>query len=496
MVHLVEPKRRISLDDYEAVAHLNGVVRELRRDAGRLTPGLKGRRVWMLNSTEQGGGVAEMMPTLIGLLRELGADARWLVMDAPEPAFFQLTKRLHNLIHGEGEPRLDPGDRDLYDRVSQETADAVAPHLAPGDLLLVHDPQPMGAGAVLRGRLDIAAIWRCHIGLDRDTPQTEAAWAFLGPAASAYDAAVFTAPEYIPRCLAGRATIIYPGLDPLSHKNRDLPIHKLVGVLANAALIAPADPMLTRPFGEPARRLRDDGGWTPASEGDDIGLLYRPIATQVSRWDRLKGFLPLMQGFAAMKQAPPDPALSARQQRTLSHARLVLAGPDPSGIQDDPEGRQVLAELASAYVALPPETRADVAVLALPMASRKQNALMVNALQRCSDIVVQNSLQEGFGLTATEAMWKRIAVMGTPAAGLRQQIRDGVDGLLVRDPQDPEEISRTLAGLFVDPHRRDLLARAAQQRVYDEFLVFNQVRRWLEALANAVRSRWREGVPR
>jgi trehalose synthase len=489
MAQLVEPRRHISLDDYEAVAHLNGAVRDLRREAHRLLPALQGRRVWMVNSTRRGGGVAELMPPLLSLMRELGVDANWLVMETDAAEFFQLTKRLHNLIHGQGDPHLGPADRELYDQVSGDTANAIAGRIAPGDVLVVHDPQPMGAGAILRQTHDVAAIWRCHIGLDRDTPQTRAAWAFLGACASAYDAAVFTAPEYIPGCLAGRATIIHPGLDPLSHKNRDLPIHKLVGILVDGALVPPHGPVLTPPFPEPARRLQDDGGWAPVAGGKDLGLLFRPIVAQVSRWDRLKGFLPLMQGFAALKRKPRD-GLDERERRTLELARLVLAGPDPAAIADDPEGRAVLAELCGEYRRFPAELREAIAIVSLPMSSRKHNALLVNALQRCSDIVAQNSLQEGFGLTATEAMWKQVAVMGTRAAGLRQQIRHGLDGCLVDDPEDPDEIAETLVNLLCDQRRRDALARSGQQRVHDQFLVFTQVRRWLEVLADVVRARW------
>lgn len=489
MAQLVEPRRHISLDDYEGVAHLNGAVRELRNEARRLLPALEGRRVWMVNSTQRGGGVAELLPPLLSLMRELGIDANWLVMETGTPEFFQLTKRLHNLIHGQGDVQLRPEDRELYDRVSRDTAEAISSRIAPQDILVAHDPQPMGAGAILRQTHDIAAIWRCHIGLDRDTPQTRTAWAFLGGCASAYDAAVFTAPEYIPSCLAGRATIIHPGIDPLSHKNRDLPIHKLVGILASGGLVAPFGPVLTPAFPEPARRLQDGGDWAPANEAEDLGLLFRPIVTQVSRWDRLKGFLPLMQGFAALKQRPRD-GLEERDRRTLELARLVLAGPDPAAIADDPEGREVLAELCGEYRRLPAELREAIAIVSLPMSSRKHNALLVNALQRCSDIVAQNSLQEGFGLTATEAMWKRVAVMGTRAAGLRQQIRHGLDGCLVKNPEDPDEIAETLADLLCDQRRRESLARSGQQRVHDQFLVFTQVRRWLEVLVDVVRARW------
>jgi trehalose synthase len=120
------------------------------------------------------------------------------------------------------------------------------------------------------------------------------------------------------------------------------------------------------------------------------------------------------------------------------------------------------------------------------MDSRKDNALMVNALQRCTTVIVQNSVREGFGLTATEGMWKRVPVIGTQACGLRQQIRSGVDGALIGDPNDPEELAETLDRLLRDPVKRDLMARSAQRRVHDEFLIFTQLRRWLRLLVECV----------
>jgi trehalose synthase len=494
MVHVVEPRHPVSLADYESVAPLSATVRNLRQEAESRLPGLNGRRVVMVNSTSHGGGVAELLPPLLALMRELGVDAQWLVMETHDPAFFRLTKRLHNLIHGMGDPALGHAEHDLYERVSAENAQKIEKFLSPGDVLVVHDPQPMGAGAKLRERLDIAAIWRCHIGLDRETPETRAAWDFLQGYAEAYDHAVFTAPEYIPTCFAGRASIIHPAIDPLSYKNRNLSVHELVGTLANAALIKPWGPVITPPFAEPAERLQPDGSWAPATEPEDFGLLFRPIVTQISRWDRLKGFIPLMEGFVALKQeleARTD--LSNEHRHKLQLVRLVLAGPDPTSIDDDPEGKEVLAELCAAYGTMPPQIQSDVAIVSLPMASKKNNALIVNALQRCSDVVVQNSLQEGFGLTVTEPMWKGTALMGSSAVGIRQQIRPGLDGLLVKDSEDVSEIANTLDTLLRDRSKRVALGRSAQQRVYDQFLVFTQVQHWLELLTNTISARWPAG---
>lgn len=491
MVQVVEPRHPVALADYESVAELSATVRGLRQEAKSRLAGFNDRRVIMVNSTAQGGGVAEMLPALLAIMRELGLDAHWLVMETEDHDFFRLTKTLHNLIHGAGDPNLGAADRHVYDRVSAENAAAMESFLKPGDILVIHDPQPMGTGALLREKMDVAAIWRCHIGLDKETPETRAAWDFLDPYLKPYDHAVFTAPEYIPSSLAGRATIIHPAIDPLSHKNRHLNVHDVVGVLANAALIKPWGPVITPSFAEPAKRLQVDGSWAPATEPEDFGLLFRPIVTQVSRWDRLKGFVPLMEGFVALKHdLEARPNLEELHRRALQLVRLVLAGPEPASVDDDPEGKDVLAELSAAYAALPTHLQADIAMISLPMSSKKNNALIVNALQCCSDVVAQNSIQEGFGLTVTEPMWKRAALMGSCAVGIRQQIRPGLDGLLVKNPEDPHDIAQTLDVLLSDKAKRDAMGRSARQRVHDNFLVFTQVQLWIELLTNTVAARW------
>lgn len=483
MIRTIDIGRSPTLEQYAGVAQLYHSVQELRAEAARLVPRLEGRTIWMISSTSRGGGVAEMLPTMISLLRELGVAMEWVVMESERAEFFAFTKRLHNLIHGEGDPRIAPEERRLYDEVSRENADSLRPLLRSDDVLLVHDPQPLGMGAILKEELGIPAIWRCHIGLDEQTAATRAAWDFLESYGSGYDHSVFSAPEYIPPYLAGRASIIHPAVDPLGHKNRSLSLQKLVGILVDSSLLTSFGPVLTPPFPEPAQRLQTDGTFARAIVPADLGLLFRPIVTQVSRWDRLKGFLPLLHGFCELKRRlRSDPPHEARHRRSMEIARLVLAGPDPKSIQDDPEAGEVLDELRGTYLELEPELQADIALITLPMKSRKHNALMVNALQRSSTIVVQNSLREGFGLTATEAMWKEVAVVGTHACGLRQQIRDGLDGRLVSDPEDPNELADALSELLADPGARESMAQQAQRRVHDEFLIFVQLRRWLEVL--------------
>lgn len=486
MIESVGVEDTLGLDDYAEVVHLAPAVHALREEAARLVPRLRGRKVWMVNSTAKGGGVAEMLPRLVGMLRELGLDIEWVVMGTDETRFFELTKRIHNLIHGSGDPRFDEEDQQLYAAVSSGNAQEMKRRLRAEDVLVVHDPQPLGMGAQLQRELGLPFFFRCHIGLDHESPGTRAAWSFLRPYAERCDYAIFSAPEYIPSFLAGKAGLIAPAIDPLGYKNRELSPHKLAGILKSAGLARSRHPVVPERFAELAMRLRPDGVFAPLEEETDIGIPFRPIVTQISRWDRLKGFAPLLEAFVRMKRGIGEHDVSDRQRRRLGTVRLVLAGPEPAAVSDDPEALSVLAELADAYRRLPHWIQEDVALLSLPMGSREQNALMVNALQRCSSVVVQNSLQEGFGLTVTEAMWKQRGVLGSRACGVRQQIRDGMDGWLIPDSEDPAGIAALLEAMLDDLPGRTRLGQTAQRRVHDEFLVFTQARRWLETLAEHV----------
>ena len=470
-----------ALSDYAAVAHLAPAVRELEAEAAGVLPRLAGRTIWMVSSTARGGGVAELIPPMVALLRDLGVRAEWVVIGSDDPDFFVVTKHIHNLVHGVGPSRLDESARTLFERVNRANADALRAKLHPGDVLVVHDPQPLPIAGMLRADMPLAAVWRCHIGLDADTPATRAAWEFMAPYLEGYDHAVFSAPEYIPQRLAGRATVIAPGIDPLSCKNMELSLRHTVEVLCNSGLALPPGPIVHPPFVPQARRMLPDGTFAPASSMEDIGLLTRPIVSQISRWDRLKGWLPLLQAFAALKQSIFEGGAGTDRlhHRRLDLVRLVLAGPDPDVIQDDPEGREVLAELGAAYAALHPAVQDDIALVALPMESRDANALMVNALHRASTLVVQNSLREGFGLTIAEAMWKRVPVLSNSrACGPRQQIRDGLDGRLIADPEDVDELRRALDAVLADSEGRHRWGGTAQRRVHELFLGIGQLRRW------------------
>ena len=487
MAFEVDIGRTATLAEYDAFAHLTGAVAGLRDAAAPLVPAFSTRTVWMVSSTAQGGGVAEMMPGLVALMRGLGIDTRWVVIESDAPEFFPFTKRLHNLIHGEAQPLPTATERAMYEAVNAHNAAELAGRVRHDDLLVVHDPQPLPLLALLRLQSGVRTLWRCHIGLDEDTPASRAAWDFLHPYTEAADRVVFSAPEYVPAYLTDRAAIVFPGIDPLNPKNRDLSVHRLTRIMLNAGLLhRDLGPLLSPRWEHVAGRLRPDGGFAAADDDGDIGLLTRPIITQISRWDRLKGFAPLLEAFARFKEraARPDyAAADALCRRRAELVRLVLAGPDPASIPDDPEALAVLEQIRARYLELPERVRQDVAVLTLPMADLEQNALMVNALQRVSSVVVQNSLREGFGLTIAEAMWKQVPVLSNRrACGPRQQVRDGVDGRMAGNPEDPEELCALIDEMLCAPTDREVWGRNAQRRAHDEFLVFTQVRRIVQTL--------------
>ncbi len=199
-----------------------------------------------------------------------------------------------------------------------------------------------------------------------------------------------------------------------------------------------------------------------------------------------------MKAFEKLKfriARPPsgDASRAPIHRRRIKLARLLLAGPDPTSVADDPEGREVLDQLADAYLRLDPAIQDDVALITLPLQVREENALMVNALQRASTIVVQNSLREGFGLTVTEAMWKRIPILSNSrACGPRHQVRDMIDGRMIEDPENIDELAEAMDMMLLDPHRRELWGGSGQRRVHEHFLVFSQLASWVRLLNSLV----------
>jgi len=487
MIEVIEVPTGPSLDDYATSMYLTDAVAELRAATEPIEPLFDGRTIWLVNSTARGGGVAEMLPRQMGILDELGIRARWAVIGTDRSELFHLTKRLHNLLHGVGEPHISDADRMLYDEVSRELREEFEPMVGPEDVLLIHDPQPAGMGALVKESLGIPAVWRCHIGLDDDVPATRVGWSLLEPYVDRYDRAIFSAEEYIPPFLSDRSDLVRPALDPFSDKNQHLTPRQIVGVLSRAGLMNPPRPLLDPPFSRQVERLQPDGNFKPATTPEDLRIIHRPMVMQISRWDRLKGWSHLVEGFELLKGELCEAADPGRR-RVIEQTGLLLVGPEPAAVRDDPEAVEVLEELCAQYRGLPEHVQRDVALLSLPMADQEENALIVNALQSSVTVVVQNSVREGFGLTATEPMWKGTPVLVSNACGLRQQIRPGKDGDMIMDPEDPVGIARALERSVCEPERSAAMARNAQRRVREEFLVFTQVAQELQVLAQALRT--------
>jgi trehalose synthase len=427
---------------------------------------MAGRVVWNVNSTARGGGVAEMMGPLVGCARGAGADARWLVI-AGNPDFFRITKRIHNLLHedpGDGGD-LGEAERRVYEGVLAANAVELEALVRRGDVVVLHDPQTAGLAPAL-GQAGALVVWRCHVGRDDPdgSPLQERAWAFLAPYLSSAHATVFSRREYVPRCCdAGRARVIRPAIDPFSPKNQEMSDATVRAILVHAGLVeGPADHG-DRGF------LRDDGSPGRVDRSADIVRMGRaprwdtPLVAQVSRWDRLKDHVGVLRGFARLEPG------------AAGHPQLVLAGPIVGGVADDPDGAAVLGELIRAWRALPHERRRHVQIAALPMADPHENAAIVNALQRHATVVVQKSLEEGFGLTVTEAMWKGRPVVASAVGGIVDQIDDGREGLLLADPADLDGLAGALRRLLGHPGLSRRLGEAGRERVRRDFLGLRQL---------------------
>jgi trehalose synthase len=428
---------------------------------------MQGRTLWNINSTAEGGGVAELLRSCLGYLRHGGIDVRWLVVGGDD-AFFRVTKRIHNRLHGDlGDGgRLGPAERRHYDEITTRNLAEVRARVRPEDVVVVHDPQPLGLIRHLSTR-GIRVIWTCHVGVDTPNDIVRSAWDFLRDDALAASVCTFTRRPYVWDGLHdGRVVLIPPCIDPLSAKNLDLTPDVAAAIVDAAGLIegaSDAQPTFVRSNGVEATIVHNAQVTEDAPVPADA-----PIVAQVSRWDALKDPAGVMRGFVDH----PD----------LGEAHLVLAGPTPSSVADDPEARSVLGDVIEHRRGLRRADRERVHVANLPTDDVEENAIIVNALQRRADVVVQKSLAEGFGLTVTEAMWKERPIVAGGVGGIQDQIENGVSGVLI-DPRDTEAFGDAVHALLDDPDRRRRLGVAAKGRVRDRYLPLEYLGAYLDVVA-------------
>jgi trehalose synthase len=393
-----------TLESYEPIVGRQ-VIDELRFLAQRLA----GRSVLHVNSTAVGGGVAEILNRLVPLMSELGIAARWEVIRGGD-AFFQVTKKFHNALHGQ------PASLSLQDyRAYLETNTQNLKTLSlDADVLFIHDPQP---AALIKARPQKGRwwVWRCHI--DVSSPHA-GVWGFLKKLVELYDATIFSAPQFAQR-LATRQFLIAPSIDPLSEKNRELSEETIRQVM---------------------RKL-------------DVPLDL-PLVTQISRFDRLKDPVGVIEAFRLVRKTTP--------------CRLLLAGGNAS---DDPEGAQVLQEVRDRA-----QGDDDILILELPPNSPTE----INAIQRASTVIVQKSIREGFGLTVSEALWKGKPVVASAVGGIPLQIAHKYSGLLCRSV---EGAAFAVKQCLNNPAFAKRLGENGREQVRQNFLLTRHLKEYLLLMA-------------
>jgi trehalose synthase len=398
-----------SLADYTHIAGKETIerIRELAEP-------MKGHRVLHVSATAFGGGVSEILYTIVPLMRDIGIDAHWHVIFGKEE-FYNATKLLHNSLQG-ADATLSDEEWALFDEINAINAESLQ---GEWDTVIVHDPQPIGLkrGAQAKSR---NWIWRCHIDLSEPNP---APIARLQPMIEEYDATVWHLPTYVPKGVAAHAgvRIIPPAIDPLSPKN-----------------------MAFSP---------DDAAFVCRQFGIDVD---RPLITQVSRFDPWKDPMGVIDAYREVTKEVPE-------------AQLALVG---SMATDDPEGWEFFQNTFE-YA----ENDEDIKIL---NNLNNVGAIEVNAFQSQSDVCLQKSIREGFGLTVTEALWKGRPTIGGNVGGIPLQITDGETGFLV---DSPEQCAQRCLEILADPELGKRLGRAGKEHARKEFLSPRLLRDWVELLS-------------
>ncbi len=420
----------------------------------QLKSALRGRVLWNVNSTAQGGGVAEMLASLIPYDRGVGIDERWVVIEGSED-FFDATKRIHTMLHGvESDGGLLTDDeRRAYDQATSRNFEVLAEVIQPGDVVILQDPQTAGLTNGLSAR-GVKVVWRSHVGVDSPNEVVRGAWEFMRPYLRDASAYVFSRGAYVWEGLdESRVRIMAPCIDPFATKNQDITASAGEAILKAAGILPGSDGQATF--------MRHDGTSGRVTRSAHVENATLPndaqIVLQVSRWDRLKDHAGVMESFVHY--------IAPR-----TNAFLVLAGPAPTSVKDDPEQPEILDDLRRRHDALPASMQGRVVIVQLPMQDIDENAAIVNALQRRADVVVQKSIAEGFGLTVAEAMWKSRPLVASRVGGIEDQIEHGKSGLLVDDATDLKTFGDAVVNVLADSRLARRLGAEARRRVIHKFI--------------------------
>jgi len=400
-------RNNITLESYKEIAP-KGTI-DL---AYGLAESLKGKSMLHINSTRRGGGVAEILHRLIPMLSDLGIPTHWEVMEGT-PLFYQTTKSFHNALQGQN-PVITKEMYEEYIKINRSNAEKVS---FDSDLVIIHDPQP--AGMVYKKAKTAKWLWRCHIDISHPHRKV---WNFLREYIYKYNGAIFSLPSFAQKINIPQF-LMYPSIDPLSEKNRELSNEDISRI--------------TKRYNIP----------------DD-----KPIILQVSRFDRFKDPLGVIEAYKLVKR--------------YNDCYLVLAGGEAA---DDPEGEQILQEVRQAA-----SQDKDIFILSLPAEAN----LEINALQRAATVILQKSTKEGFGLTVAEAMWKGKPVIGGEVGGIKLQVHNHHTGFLVNTPE-----GAALRIRYLLTHRDKLaeMGQKAHKFVLENFLITRHVREYLTLMLAILR---------
>jgi len=398
-------KKVILLKQIRPADFLKFMPERQKRDLLKQAFYLRGKRVVHINAVADGGGVAEILASLIPYLRSLGVESDWYFINPHVgKKFFEITNKIHNALQG-APVKINGREWAEYEQVSKHIATDI--EKIDCDVLAINDPQPLLAGHY--AHLNKHKIYFSHI----DTSAVfKPVWKKFLPAVISYQRIIFSNRDFVNGNLPGRKVKIFtPAIDSLAPKQKIVPkkearlyLKKHSGVPQNCPLIA-----------------------------------------QISRFDIWKNPMGVIQSFRIV-------------QNTYPNAQLALVGFNTA--KDNPAADMVYKDIAS----VAGKSR-DIFLFFDP---KGKDVLEFTVMaQNAADVIVQNSIKEGFGLVVTEAMWKRQAVIGGPASGIRKQIRNGKNGFIVKSP---EEMAQKIIFLLSHPAKRKLMGGLARKTVLENFL--------------------------
>ncbi|MCK5774126.1 MAG: glycosyltransferase [Thermoplasmata archaeon] len=373
----------------------------------------EGKRYLMVNTTSDGGGVAEMLNSMVPILNHLGVALEWKILHGFHE-FFEVTKSFHNALQGSDIDLTDEVKK-LYLDTNQEFASY---NKFDHDVIVIHDPQPLPLIAFFEKKQPW--IWRLHIDI---TNPNKGLWDFVKQYIQMYDRMIISNTAYRKDDLAMDDIIIYPAIDPLTEKNRELSRENIEEEMSKHKI--PLD---------------------------------KPIISQVSRFDIWKDPEGVIEVF--------------RKVRETSDCRLVMCG---SMASDDPEGGEIFKRVE--------EKARDLTESGDVIFVINAEEVFVNALQSVSEVVIQKSIREGFGLTVSEALWKGTPVVTSKVGGIPLQVKDGVNGFLC-EPTDNDAFAERIVSLLNDRDLRERMGQKGKEHVRENFLITRLMSDYLDLFSS------------